>query len=268
MFEQLVLGTIQGITEWLPISSKSMIILAQKNFFNHNLEVTEILRVALLLHLGTLLAALVHFRKDVIKLLNVVLKPKEAKVEDKKVFQFLFIATLVSGILGGIFFKGLESVEGRIQFTGQVVNAIVGALLLFTGWIQIKAKRANKMNNLRTSSDLKIADGVILGLTQGFAAIPGFSRSGLTVAALLLRKFDDMEALRLSFLMSMPIVLAGNIILNYDHFGFYPADLVGIAASFVFGFLTIRWLLSVARRVNFGYFVIFFGALLVLAGLI
>lgn len=268
MFEQLILGIIQGITEWLPVSSKSMILLAQKNLFGRELEVTAVLRMALLLHIGTLLAALVYFRDDVKKLMGVAIRPQAAKSEDKKVFIFLFVATLISGILAGIFFKGLESIEGQLEITGGIVNMAVGTLLLVTGWLQLRTRRMNRDQNLRTGDDLKISDGVILGIIQGFAAIPGFSRSGLTVAALLLRKFDDVQALRLSFLMSMPIVLAGNIVLNRDHFGFFPNDLVGIAASFIFGLLTIKWLLAIARKVNFGYFVISFGVLLILAGLI
>lgn len=268
MFEQFILGTIQGITEWLPVSSKSLIILAQKNLFNQDIEITAIIRLALLLHLGTFMAAVIHFRKDVLSLLSSFFNYKDSSLQDRKLFQFLLISTIISGSMAFAFYKFLESAEGKFDITGSFVSALIGTLLIFTGLLQIKSRSQNKEMNMRTVKDSTIWDAVILGFTQGFAAIPGFSRSGLTVGALLLRRFDDMESLRISFLMSLPIVLAGNIVLNLDHFGFYPVDLVGIGASFFFGLLTIRWLLELARKVNFGKFVIGFGVLLILSGFI
>jgi len=121
---------------------------------------------------------------------------------------------------------------------------------------------------VRSADGLKVSDGIILGFTQAAAVLPGLSRSGLTVAVLLLRGFRDPEALRLSFLMSIPIVLAGNIILNLGQMHFDAASLVGIASAAVVGFLTMKLLLGFARRVNFGYFALVFGMLTIVSVLI
>jgi hypothetical protein len=121
----------------------------------------------------------------------------------------------------------------------------------------------------RTDIDIKNKDGFILGLVQGFAVLPGLSRSGLTVAALLLSKFDEETSIRLSFLMSLPIVLAGNIALNFDYITEFNSDmLIGLLAAFIFGYLTIGVLLKLARKINFGWFVIIFGVLSVAAAFI
>jgi len=92
--------------------------------------------------------------------------------------------------------------------------------------------------------------------------LPGLCRSGFTVSALLLRLFDVQDALKLSFFMSLPIVLAGNIILNFNDLIFSNELIWGLIFSFIFGLLTIDLLLKIAKRINFGYFVLIFGLLL------
>ncbi|VAW17354.1 Undecaprenyl-diphosphatase, partial [hydrothermal vent metagenome] len=123
--------------------------------------------------------------------------------------------------------------------------------------------KKSKMISTRTPTDIKMIDSVTLGIVQGFAALPGLSRSGLTVASLLLRKFDEEQAIRLSFLMSIPIVLAGNILLNIKDFNPTLENLFGFFFSFVFGLATIHILLKVAKKVNFAYFVLLFGLLMI-----
>jgi len=115
--------------------------------------------------------------------------------------------------------------------------------------------------------NLTWTDGIILGIAQGFAALPGLSRSGLTVSALLLRKFDNALSLRLSFLMSLPIVLAGNILLNFNELTWSKGTFWSLLFSFLFGLLTIHFLLKIAKKINFGLFVLFFGILTILSTL-
>jgi undecaprenyl-diphosphatase len=97
------------------------------------------------------------------------------------------------------------------------------------------------------------------------AVLPGLSRSGLTISALLLRKFDNASALKLSFLMSLPVVLGGNIVLNFKYFTFSTELLLGLIFSFIFGLLTISLLLKIARKVNFGWFVLIFGVVMIIS---
>jgi len=125
-----------------------------------------------------------------------------------------------------------------------------------------------KKGGYRTVRDLKMIDGVLLGIVQGFATLPGFSRSGLTVSALLLCKLDKTYALKLSFLMSLPIVLGGNLVFNFNAFALSVEALVGLFFSFIFGLATIHLLLKIAQKVNFGYFVLFFGILTILSSVV
>ena len=268
MLEQIILGIIQGITEWLPISSEGVIVLVAKNFFDEQaLEI--IIKQALFLHLGTFLAALIYFRKDVWSLLSCftglfcrcpncnVRTPSINDQEIQKIFKFLVIATLISGFFCFILFKIFSGFEEQLDLSTKAITLIIGLLLLITGGLQIKARTGQH----KKASELNNKDGLLLGFMQGLSVLPGLSRSGLTISTLLLRKFDETFALKLSFLMSLPIVLGGNIILNLNCLEFSLEMLLGLIFSFVFGLITIDLLLKLAKKINFGYFILIFAAL-------
>ena len=243
MQEGIILGIIQGITEWLPVSSEGILVLVQTNIFGADL--TEAVRFALFLHVGTFFAALLYLRKDVVNVF---------KQERRNVLVFLLVATVISGILGYVILLSLENIQ---DFVGKGINVGIGALLIGTALLQLKKKTVG----YKSDRDITYLDGILLGIVQGVAALPGLSRSGLTVGTLLLRKFDDMHALRLSFLMSLPVVLGANIVLRIEDFAISQEMLVAAAFSFAFGLLTIHLLLSLAKKINFGYFVFIFGLL-------
>lgn len=261
MLESFILGTIQGIAEWLPVSSEGLIFLVKANFFNFGETIREITELVLWLHLGTFLAALVYFRKEVWVLSRALFKFKSATENNQRILIFLIISTLVSGILGAILLLSLTYLEGFLTLSAKVLTLAIGILLLVTAGLQFRARGGG----LKKADGIKGKDGVILGLAQGLAVLPGLSRSGLTVSVLLLRKFKEDTALKLSFLMSMPIVLGGNIILNMDKLSLNLESLVGLLASFIFGYLTIDVLLRVAKKINFAWFVLGFGVLTILA---
>ncbi len=265
MREQFVLGMIQGIAEWLPVSSEGMILLAKNTFLNSGDSFDESIRQALYLHLGTFFAALIYFRQDVGKLLAGLINFRGQQEETRQIFVFLLIATLISGCLGLALLEIVERFAQSFESGSRIIVGLIGFLLIGTGCLELRAKHGG----YRRAGDLKVLDGIVLGLTQGFAALPGFSRSGLTVSALLLCKFDKSASLRLSFLMSLPIVLAGNIVKNWQAlFEFSPELLVGVGTAFVFGLATIHLLLKVAQKINFGLFVLLFGILTLLSTLI
>ncbi len=125
-------------------------------------------------------------------------------------------------------------------------------------------------NELFASTNIKNSDSLLLGGVQGLATLPGISRSGITVSTLLLKKFDDTTALKLSFLMSLPIILLGNILLNIGDIAqtFATASIYGLLTSFIFGLLTIHALIKLSKKINFGWFVLVFAILMMLSILI
>lgn len=262
MFESVILGIVQGITEWIPISSEGALVLVSTGLFDSELPLQELIRFALLLHLGSFFAALWYFRKDV-KDLILALFSKDASNETRKIFMFLLLSTAISGSIGLMMFSMVSLFEEYVLVSTVTVAAVIGVLLLITGTVQIMAKRKGGQASLGTrgAKDIRFSDGVILGLVQAMAVFPGFSRSGLTVSALIFRKFDEVQALRLSFLMSLPIILGGNVMLNFGSLSLTLEAAVGMLFAFLFGILTIHGLFSLARRINFGYFALFFGVL-------
>ncbi|MFH1426959.1 MAG: undecaprenyl-diphosphate phosphatase [Patescibacteria group bacterium] len=261
MLEAIILGTIQGIAEWLPVSSEGLIFIVKTNFFNSGESIKEITELALWLHLGTFLAALIYFRSKVITLFKALFNYQKAGNDLKKTLIFLIITTIISGVLGITLLVLIDRLGLALGYSTKIITLIIGLLLLLTGIMQLKAKAEGK----RKEVDLKTSDSILLGIMQGFAALPGLSRSGLTISALLLKNFNKTTALTLSFLMSLPIVLAGNIILNFDKFSFNPELLTGLLFSFIFGYLTIGIMLKIAKKINFGWFVLGFGVLTIIA---
>ena len=287
VIEYLVLGMLQGITEWLPLSSEGVIVLAKAGLFGGG-SLQDVVRQALFLHLGTFLAALLYFRRDVVDILKALpsfiaqgcMHPRRGwsvangEAGMRRFIVFLALATVVSGVLGGAAFMAMEGLDMAIA--GQAITLAVGMLLVFTAVLQLRATvrpvpvgdGRRLTGGSKGEGELIKRDGLLLGVCQGLAALPGVSRSGITVSALLLRGFDKTRALRFSFIMSLPIVLAGNILLNLDRAVLRVEALAGLVSAFFFGILTIHALIRLSRRVNFGYFVLGFGVLVLISGLL
>jgi|TARA_Y100000310_G_scaffold345223_1_gene462859 undecaprenyl-diphosphatase len=264
LFQQIVLGIIQGITEWIPVSSEGFLLFFITNFFG-GIEVDLFLRQALFLHLGTFFAALVYFRKEIKQLLKGVANYKYSDPETKRTLKFLMIATLISGVVGLAILNLLDLVKiQQLPLTSASINFFIGFLLILTGALQLKSRSAGH----RREYHLNNTDGVVLGIMQGFAALPGLSRSGLTVSSFLFRNFDETIALRLSFIMSLPIILLGNLLLNFSDIVFMKEMFFGFLFSFIFGLGTIHMFMKFSEKVRFGHFVITFGLLAILAGII
>jgi len=261
LVELLIFGISQGIFEWLPISSEGVIFLINSFFFDIA-SIENLIKFALFLHLGTFFAALFYFRNLVVKLIRSLFNYKTAKVIDRKILNFLIISTIVTSLTGLLMLQLLINLEEQLILTSQIIIFGVAFLLFFTAFIQIKAKK----RGIRTYKNLEFTDSLFLGIMQGFAVLPGLSRSGLTVASLLLRKIDKTQALKLSFLMSLPIVLAGNILFNLSFLTFSLPMLFALMLSFIFGILTIHVLIKFSEKINFGYFVLIFAILTATAG--
>ena len=264
LFQQIVLGIIQGITEWIPVSSEGFLLFVTSNFFGE-IDIDLFLRQALFLHLGTFFAALVYFRKEIKVLMKGAMNYSHSDPETKRTLRFLIISTLISGVVGLAILNFLDLVKiQEFPLTSASINFLIGFFLIVTGILQIKARSAG----YKREYHLKDKDSFILGVAQGVAALPGLSRSGLTVSSLLFRGFDETTALRLSFIMSLPIILIANLILNLRDIVFLKSMIFGFLFSFIFGLATIHLLMIFSKKVRFGHFVITFGFLAIAAGIV
>jgi undecaprenyl-diphosphatase len=260
IIQQLILGIIQGITEWLPLSSSGMTTLVMSNFFGIT-NISVLLQQSLFLHFGTFFAALIYFRKEIRELIASVFNYRN---RSRKILIFLLISTIITGIIGIFLMKFL--INSNLELTGKTITFAVGFLLLITGGIQL----ASRKRGLKKERDIKMRDSIIPGLAQGLAVLPGISRSGITTSTLLLKKFDDTSALKLSFLMSLPVVLLGNIFINLPDITstFTTVSFIGLIVAFVFGILTIHILMKLSKKINFAWFAIVFAILMMISILI
>jgi undecaprenyl-diphosphatase len=252
--QAIILGIVQGFAEWLPISSEGMNSLILVNFFDMTLA--EAVPYAIWLHLGTLLAATIYFRKDILEILKGLRKHKITP----DTTNFLIVATLFTGIIGGLLYAfGIA----KLDINGAIATALIGILLIITGIMQKTAKKTN------LNKKVTWTDAVITGIAQGFAVLPGISRSGTTYSVLLLRKYEANQALRLSFLMSIPAVAAATAgLVLLEGIFFSAGSVLAIGISFVVGYLTIGILLKAARKIDFSWFCIGLGILSFLALLV
>lgn len=269
--EAALLGLIQGLAEWLPVSSEGVVTAVYSLAFGADL--TDAVNFSLWLHLGTALAALAALRADALAVLRDIAKLHSRNRRDAPhrrhpgvafrdiansrpapMTAFLLLATLVSAPIGFLLLIGLFQFSER---AGAAAMAAVGILMLATGLILLKSKSPGT----RTRDALRWPDSLLTGIAQGLAALPGLSRSGLTVSVLLWSGVDRREALALSFLLSVP-ASAGAGLYAAMNAGLYasPEALVALAVSALTGFATIKALMAVARRLNFGWFVLLMAA--------
>jgi undecaprenyl-diphosphatase len=272
-FEAVIIGTIQGITEWFPISSKAMTTLVMIQFFGKSLS--EALSFAIWTHIGTFLASIIYFREELMKIIKRLpvyfsatalsgrlgkktgIKTEEN--EEDSIISFLIIATFMTGIIGAPIM--LFATE-KIQISGEAAMVAIGIFLIFTGILQRISAGAKNIKKLPNTKD-----AFIVGLGQGFASIPGISRSGTTIGLLLFRKFDSEKALRYSYLMSIPAIFGVEIVLQIKHLVTVDfSSILAVVISFIVGLLTINALLKVARNVDFSNLCIILGLMTALFG--
>lgn len=260
MFESFILGAVQGIAEWLPISSEAMIILVKTNFFPTGMNFSEVISYAIFLHLGTLAAVVVYYWGKIISLIKELFNYSQLEKMRKDYINFIIITTIVSGILGFGLINIVEKYEYFFDNNFFINIFVAGFLIITAGLLYITEKKDEKRHITLTKQK-----GILTGLFQGLAAIPGISRSGSTVAGMGLLGIDKERSLELSFILSVPIVLLANIILNINEFkNFSLEHLVALSSSFVFGIITIDILLRIVRKLRFSYFVGFFAGILII----
>jgi len=258
-FQVIILGAIQGVTEWLPISSQAMVFLSSRLFFG--IEHTEALKISIWLHSGTLLAVIVYFWKDIVRILGSIFKKNFS--EDKKLFSFLILSTIVTGIIAVPFLFFLFWVE----LPEALFTIIIGLLLVVVAFLQKKTQKIKISNQKKI---LTVKNSIVVGIMQGFATLPGLSRSGLTITTLLFQKYSLKDTFYLSFLMSIPIIFLAQIALPIfeEEFVITSQLLIGSLSAAAVGFISIKALLEFTQRVNFFKATLTLGIIIIILGII
>lgn len=256
-FHALVLGIVQGLTEFLPVSSSGHLQLVPWLFDWNDFEGDENLANAfdVALHIGTLVGAIAYFFSDIVRYLKagfaslVPANRADGLTTDARVAWLLIVATIPAGITG----VALESVlasDDQIWLTA-VCLAVFGVVLA----------AADRLSGDRETDDFRLRDALGLGIGQALALQPGVSRSGITMTVARLLRFDRVSAARLSFLMSLPIIAGAGVFKYIDigGLGGVPADMrtafiVGMLAAAITGWLAVWGLLRLLAKVNFDGF--------------
>jgi len=234
----VLLGLLQGVTEWLPISSSGHLALAQNTL---GLDVPVVFDI--FIHIGTLAAVCIFYRKDIISILKSLaifdLKSKETR------FALLIIGAMIpTAIIGFAFRPFFESMFSS--------NVLVGMALIITGTILYFASKARPSNE-----PLSPASSLVIGIFQGIAVAPGISRSGATISAGLLQGINAKEAARFSFLLSIPAIIGATIFEVKDAASFsidWIPFVMGAIAAAIVGYFAIGFLLRILEERKFQWF--------------
>lgn len=252
--EILILGFIQGIAEFLPISSSAHLIIFRDIFgvgagMSSNMELT----FDIALHFGTLLAIGVFFFWDFIKMIQKGFT-KGVRDDDGKILWYLVAATIPAAIAGVLFEDAIENVIRSNYVVIALALAIMGVIIYLADKYSKQTKDIKKMT---------LKDAIIVGCSQVFALIPGFSRSGTTIAAGRVLGLDRESAAKFSFYLSAPVVLGAVVLqlIKGSALSVIAANLgtfvLGILVSFVIGLLCIKYLLKYLQKHNFKIFMVY-----------
>jgi undecaprenyl-diphosphatase len=238
LLEILILAIVQGVTEWLPISSSGHLVIVQEYL---GLELPMLFDVVL--HLGSLLVVLAVFWKDVLRVLKAVAR-RDFESQDGKLGLYIVLGSIVTATIGFVFRDVFESFFHNLY--------AVGAALIVTGCFYSLLYSSRRSNH--QSRFLNAVDAVVIGVAQGVALIPGVSRSGSTITAGLLLKVEKEVAFRFSFLLFIPAVIGATVlsIIGSDSSLVAVVDpvslLAGLIVTVVIGYISLRLLLRIVLR--------------------
>lgn len=277
LFESCIMGIVQGLTEFLPVSSSGHLAI-----FKHILKINTDTGILfdILLHLGTLIAVFVAYFEDIKKLIvegclliwdcimNGILfikkkTGKEKSASYRKIVStsyrrfvlLIIVSTIPTGLIGVLASDLIERASETLIIPG--IGLLITAMLL---WIADGVKPGKKV-----AKNVSYKNGFLLGVCQGVATIPGISRSGTTITACLLSGFDKAFAVKYSFIMSIPAILGATVLELKDvaslsiSAGEWGSYVVGMAVSAIVGFICIKTMLVVVRKKKFKVFSIYCG---------
>ncbi|CAM1342512.1 undecaprenyl-diphosphate phosphatase [Tenacibaculum amylolyticum] len=255
IIEAIILGIVQGLTEFLPVSSSGHLELV-KAILGDNSIPKESLTFTVILHFATALSTLVFFRKEVAQIFKGLF---QFSWNEESKFSAKIIISMIPAVLVGLFFEEqLESLfNGKIMF--------VGFMLLVTALLLLLADKAKN-----TTKDVSFLNSLVIGTSQAIAMLPGISRSGATISTSVLLGIDRTKAARFSFLMVVPLIfgkiakdlLGGDISFQSSE---SVSMLAGFTAAFVAGLLACKWMIALVKKSKLTYFSIYCAIVGVLA---
>lgn len=247
VIQSIVLGVIQGLTEFLPVSSSGHLELA-KVILGDDSVPEESLTFTVVLHFATALSTLVVFRKEV---LEIFVGLFQFKWNDQSKFSAKIVLSMIPAVIVGLLFE--EQLEAF--FGGKIL--FVGLMLLVTALLLLLADRAKN-----TTKEVSFSNSVLIGISQAIAMLPGISRSGATISTSVLLGIDRTKAAKFSFLMVVPLIfgkvakdlLGGEI--NFQSSEILPMS-AGFIAAFLAGLLACNWMISLVKKSKLIYFSIY-----------
>lgn len=249
----ILLGIVEGVTEFLPISSTGHLTIVEK-LLGYHIDSPEITAFTAVIQIGAILAAVIYFWKDIVRILVAwyrgLVDASQRGLDYK--FGWSVIIGSVPIILAALVFKDqVETVFRSLWF-------VVGGLILWSIVLWIADKNAGET---KQEQDITWKDTLVIGLTQCIALIPGVSRSGATISAGLLRGIDRVTATRLSFYLGIPALVAAGLYQSVKHVddiaagvGWMPT-IIATVVSFIVGYISIAWLLKFVSKHNFSLFI-------------
>ena len=267
LIQSILMGIVQGLSEFLPISSSAHLVFTS-NFYKvfRGIEIVQESNqevfLDIMLHLGTLIAVLIFFRKEIWQILKALyfgLKNKDYSSKDFKIGIYIILGTVITVLIA----FPMNEVAEFLVFKPAIVGGLLigtGILLLFS---EFWAKRHGK------NADVTLKSSILIAIAQGLAALPGFSRSGLTIATGLLTGSDRTTAAKYSFLLSIPIILGASMVYPLVKLDFaevvtynWTAIIAGTIVSGIVGYLCIKYFLKFVSKFSlsiFGYYCLIMG---------
>jgi undecaprenyl-diphosphatase len=264
LWKALVLGIVEGLTEFLPVSSTGHLTIAEK-LLDLPIDDASVTGFTAVIQVGAILAAIIYFFRDIVRIVKgfvIGLFSPGRRGFDYRFGWYVIVGSLPIAIVG---------VVAKDAITGPLRNLwVVASALILWSAVMVYAERVGRQT--RGEHDLNMADAVVIGVMQSAALFPGVSRSGATISFGLLRDLDRVTATRLSFFLGIPALLGGGAFELKDAVSGpsvgVPALLVGTVVSFIVGYASIAWLLRFVARhsiVTFVWYRVALGVAIILA---
>ncbi|MGW4946060.1 undecaprenyl-diphosphate phosphatase [Actinoplanes sp. NPDC004185] len=267
IFEAVLLGAVEGFTEFLPISSTGHLTIVEK-LLGYQIDAPDITAFTAIIQSGAVIATVIFLRKDIARIIagwvRGVLNSEHRDHLDYRFGWAVILGSIPIGIVGLLFQDTIESTLRSLWF-------VAGALILWSG---VMAFADHAATQVRHEQDVTWKDTLIIGVVQCLSLIPGVSRSGATMSAGLLRDFDRVTVTKLSFFLSIPALLAASVLQTVTEYDNISADnggvgwlatIVATLVSFIVGWFAVSWLLKFIARHSYS---IFIGYRLVLGSLL